>query len=131
MCSPMMPCGPDSVVMKPIFTVSAAAGATPRRHATNATDMARILEYTVTSSDEGNIAKKRGDSSTRRGSARPAVGLPVEAFPERVDAVDDAVELVAAVGVGAPHVVERGELGEIAEPVLRRLGHRHLVGHEA
>src|ERR1700693_3300789 len=130
MCSPMTPCGPDSVVMKPIFTVSAAAGATARRHATNATDMARILVYTVTSSDEGNIAKNGVILARRWYSARPAVGLPVEAFPERVDAVDDAVALVAAVGVGAPHVVERAELGEIADPVLRRLGHRHLVGHE-
>src|ERR1051325_1783786 len=63
-------------------------------------------------------------------SARPAVGLPVEALPERVDAADDAVELVAPVGVGGPQVVDRVELGEVAESVLGRLGHGHLAGHE-
>jgi hypothetical protein len=60
-----------------------------------------------------------------------AVLLPVEVLPEAVDAVDDAVELVAAVGVGGPQLVERAKLREIAEPVLGRLGHRHLPGHEA
>jgi hypothetical protein len=48
-----------------------------------------------------------------------------------VDAVDDAVELVAAVGVGGTQVVERAELGEVAEAVLGRLGHRQLTRHEA
>src|SRR5574341_704370 len=59
------------------------------------------------------------------------VRFPVEALPERVDAVDDPVELVAAVGVGGPEVIERTELGGVAERVLGRLGHRHLPSEKA
>src|SRR2546428_737268 len=62
--------------------------------------------------------------------AGPAVGLPVEVLPEDVDAVDDAAELEGAVG-RVPQLVERAELREVAETVLCRLGHGHLVGHEA
>src|SRR5215470_7687306 len=62
--------------------------------------------------------------------ARPAVGLPVEVLPEGIDAIDDATELQGPVDVASPHLVERGELREVAEPVLRGLGHGHLVGDE-
>src|SRR3989454_9107004 len=72
----------------------------------------------------------RSPSSCAR-SRREAVLLPVEALPEDIDAVDDPVELVAAVGVGFPEVLDRPELGEPRETVLRRLGHRHLVREEA
>src|SRR5438309_11153730 len=60
-----------------------------------------------------------------------SVALPVEALPERVDPVDDAVELVTAVAVRRPQVVERSELRQIGEPVLGRLGHLHLARQEA
>ena len=46
MCSPMAPCGPDSVVMKPIFTVSAAAG-TAIRAARSPTRATRVIVGTV------------------------------------------------------------------------------------
>src|SRR5213078_1291019 len=59
------------------------------------------------------------------------IGLPVETPPEGVDAVDDPVELVPAVGVGGPEVLDRLELGEPGQTVLRRLGHLHLVREEA
>src|SRR3989441_7460561 len=74
-----------------------------------------------------------GSASTgsRTASRREAVLLPVEALPENIDAVDDPVELVAAVGVGFPEVLDRPELGEPRQTVLRRLGHRHLVREEA
>src|SRR5207244_4981919 len=64
-------------------------------------------------------------------SGRPATLLPVEARPEDVDAVDDPAELVPAVRVRAPQLLQRAELGEVPEAVLRRLGHRHLVGDES
>src|SRR2546425_10561896 len=48
-----------------------------------------------------------------------------------MDAVDDPVELGAAVGVAFPEVLDRPELGEPRQTVLRRLGHRHLVREEA
>src|SRR5439155_498854 len=51
-----------------------------------------------------------GPSSCAR-SRWEAVLLPVEALPENIDAVDDPVELVAAVGVGFPEVLDRPELG--------------------
>src|SRR5207244_12487639 len=58
------------------------------------------------------------------------IRLPVEVGPGDVHAVADAVELVVAVGVGGPELVERGELRQVAEAVLGGLGHRHLAGHE-
>src|SRR5256885_16677679 len=57
--------------------------------------------------------------------------LPVEGLPEDVNAVNDPEKLVAAVGVGFPEVLDRPELGEPRQTVLRRLGHRHLVREEA
>src|SRR3989304_3525451 len=48
---------------------------------------------------------------------RPVVPGAVELHP-----VHDPVELVAAVGVGGPEVIERVELSEIPERVLLRLG---------
>src|SRR5262245_34821619 len=49
MCLPMAPAGPDREVMKPIFTVSATAGAAAMRLATNATTTARWIRRTATS----------------------------------------------------------------------------------
>src|ERR687892_1809896 len=62
---------------------------------------------------------------------RKSIRLPVEILPEAVDAVDDAVELVQAVGMGGPQLVERPELGQVAEAVLGGPGHLHLAGDEA
>src|SRR5919106_2546299 len=62
---------------------------------------------------------------------RKSIRLPVEVLPEAVDAVDDAVELVQTVGVRGPQLRQRAELGQVAEAVLGRLGHRHLTGDEA
>src|SRR3989304_3775307 len=57
---------------------------------------------------------------------RPVVPGAVELHP-----VHDPVELVAAVGVGGPEVIERVELSEIPERVLLRLGHGELPGPAA
>src|SRR5919109_2410905 len=62
---------------------------------------------------------------------RKPILLPVEVGPGAVDAVADAVELVLAVGVRGPQLVEGGELGEVAQAVLGGLGHGHLAGDEA
>src|SRR5437899_12774868 len=62
---------------------------------------------------------------------RKSVRLPVEAGPQHVDAIGDPLELVAAVAVSRPQVVQRGELGQVGEPVLRGLGHVPLPGQEA
>src|SRR5207245_1166162 len=59
------------------------------------------------------------------------IRLPVEALPGGVEAVDDPVELGAAVGVGRPELLDRVELGDPGQTVLRGLGHLHLAGQEA
>src|SRR5215475_12376650 len=80
-----------------------------------------------TLSSERNVG---GLTEMAGASFHPAVGFPVEVLPEDVDAIDDAAELEGAVR-GVPQLVERGELSEVAEAILGRLSHGHLVGHEA
>src|SRR5436309_14856577 len=60
-----------------------------------------------------------------------SISLPVEAVPQHVDTIGDPLELVTAVAVGGPQVVQRCELSQVGEPVLRGLGHLHLPGQEA
>src|SRR2546426_109353 len=67
----------------------------------------------------------------RRALTRESVSLPVEAVPQHVDAICDPLELVAAVAVGGHEIVERGELGQIGEPVLGGLRHLHFPRQEA
>src|SRR5205823_11149110 len=64
-------------------------------------------------------------------SRRKAIDLPIEALPGGVEAVDDPVELGPAVGVGRPELLDRVELGDPGQTVLRGLGHLHLAGQEA
>src|SRR3990170_3393025 len=40
------------------------------------------------------------------------------------------MELVAAIGMSRPHLLERAELREVAERILGRLRHRHLARQE-
>src|SRR2546430_1329017 len=79
----------------------------------------------------GNKLSEREHPVTSERSRGKAVGLPVEVLPEGVDAVDDPVELVAAIGVGGPEILERPELGEPRQTVLPRLGPLHLLPEEA
>src|SRR5882762_5905928 len=60
-----------------------------------------------------------------------SVLLPVETVPEHVDAIGDPLELVTAVAVSGPQVIQRGELRQIGEPVLRGFGHLHFPRQEA
>src|SRR5262245_46570927 len=76
----------------------------------------------------GGRAPPRGPARSPRG---PAIGLPVEAGPERVDAVNDAVKLLPAIAAGRVQFIKRRELRQVAQAVLGGLGHGHLAVQEA
>src|SRR5713226_7342552 len=67
MCLPMMPAGPESEVMKPIFTVSAAGAWPTARTARRPATSTRFLVRTVTSDWE---------FGSRVSAATPATGVP-------------------------------------------------------
>src|SRR5712691_10356048 len=56
----------------------------------------------------------------------PLRGPPVNLHAGCLDAVEDSVELVPAVGVGGPYGIEAVELGEVAEAAVGGLGHGPL-----
>src|SRR5262245_26562923 len=88
MCSPMAPCGPDKVVMKPIFTVCADAGATPTTAAKSPANTARIVVVLTVGASCRNELR---DSSKRRNGlenlAAAVLGrhLEAEAADLRID----------------------------------------------
>src|SRR5436309_11975361 len=59
MCSPIAPFGPDSVVMKPIFTVSAAAGAAATTRASSVTRTTRLGIDTEHLHQDGSLRGSR------------------------------------------------------------------------
>src|SRR5262249_49428438 len=115
MCSPMAPCGPDRVVMKPIFTVCADAGA-----ATSATSMAaraaRIVVRTGSLLHETSCAilAKALNGLENLASAIFRRHLEAEAPDLRVDVV-----LVHPSELGVAPAADPVGDGQIAEARLR------------
>src|SRR5437764_3067161 len=69
--------------------------------------------------------------SARAGSPAGPHGLPVEVLPElKLDAIDDAGELLAVVLADDPELVNGAKLGDVREAVFGRFRHRHFPGEE-
>src|SRR5215470_37397 len=141
MCSPMAPCGPDEVVMKPIFTVCADAGATPTTATRSPARTARLVVVVTIGASCWNELR---DSSKRRSglenlaAAIPGRHLEAEAADLRVDIIlVHAPELGVAPPadpVGNSQVAEaRLRLADRVDPALERHVERvdRMLAHAA
>src|SRR5882724_5220622 len=114
MCSPMAPCGPDRVVMKPIFTVCADAGAAARATRSPAR-AARIVVRTIGASCRTSCAILAKGGAGLEDLAAAVLGRDLEA--ETADLGVDVV-LVHPAELGVAPATDAVRDGEIAEARL-------------
>src|SRR6185369_10796140 len=114
MCLPMMPAGPDSEVMKPIFTGSAARACTTSSAATRARTTAALSVRTG-----GLLGIGRRDSSTLTGDPGDRVDLDVDAGA-RGRGLHRRAGRLHTLEVVAEHAVEDVEVLHVAQE------HAHL-----
>src|SRR5262249_23251895 len=117
MCSPIAPCGPDRVVMKPIFTVCAHTGATPTTATRSPAKAARIVVVFTIGASSWNELR----DSSKRPSGLENLAATVLGRHHEAEAPDLHVDVVlvhpSELGV-APSADPVGD-GQVAEARLR------------